>query len=38
VAFCPPQEKKISPTRFEWTATDFVPDRDVEVVFFTTPR
>jgi Domain of unknown function (DUF4424) len=38
VAFCPLQAKKISPTQFEWTATNFVPDRDVEVVFFTTPR
>jgi hypothetical protein len=37
VAFCPLQSKKISPTQFEWTATNFAPDRDVEVVFFTTP-
>jgi hypothetical protein len=37
VAFCPLQSKKISPTQFEWTATNFSPDRDVEVVFFTTP-
>jgi Domain of unknown function (DUF4424) len=34
VAFCPQSAKKISPTQFEWTATNFVPDRDLEVVFF----
>jgi len=34
VAFCPQSAKKISPTQFEWSATNFVPDRDLEVVFF----
>ena len=38
VAFCPLQSRKISPTQFEWTATDFVPERDIEVVFFTSPQ
>lgn len=34
VAFCPVNSKKISDTQFEWTATNFVPDRDIEVAFF----
>ena len=34
VAFCPASAKKIAPTRFEWTATNFTPERDLEVVFF----
>ena len=34
VAFCPVDSKKISPTQFEWTATNFVPERDLEVVVF----
>jgi hypothetical protein len=34
VAFCPADSRKISDTRFEWSATSFVPDRDLEVVFF----
>ncbi len=34
VAFCPASSKKISPTRFEWTAANFSPERDLEVVFF----
>ena len=34
VAFCPANSKKISDTRFEWTATNFVPERDIDVVFF----
>jgi Domain of unknown function (DUF4424) len=35
VAFCPASAKKISDTQFEWTATNFTPERDIEVVFFT---
>jgi len=35
VAFCPASAKKISDTQFEWTATNFAPERDIEVVFFT---
>jgi hypothetical protein len=34
VAFCPLNSRKISDTQFEWTATNFSPDRDIEVVFF----
>jgi hypothetical protein len=34
VAFCPLNSRKISDTRFEWTATNFVPDRDLAVVLF----
>lgn len=34
VAFCPVSSRKISETQFEWTATNFVPDRDLAVVFF----
>ncbi|MGE0240902.1 MAG: DUF4424 family protein [Parvibaculaceae bacterium] len=34
-AFCPPEEKKVSPTRFEWHATDFVPEADLSVIFYT---
>jgi hypothetical protein len=33
-AFCPANSKKISDTRFEWTATNFVPEKDIEVVIF----
>jgi hypothetical protein len=35
VAFCPPNARKISDTQFEWTATNFVPTRDIDVVIFT---
>jgi hypothetical protein len=37
VAFCPPQAKKISPTTFEWTATNFTLDHDIGVLFFMDP-
>ena len=37
VAFCPLAAKKISETRFEWTATNFVPERDIDVVVFVAP-
>jgi hypothetical protein len=35
VAFCPADARKISDTQFEWTTTNFTPERDIEVVFFT---
>lgn len=34
VAFCPVGAKKTSPTRFEWKARDFVPDHELDVMFF----
>ena len=34
-AFCPPQAKKVSPTRFEWQAKDFTPKADLSVIFYT---
>jgi hypothetical protein len=34
VAFCPANSKKISDTQFEWTATNFVPQKDLDVVIF----
>ena len=34
VAFCPPDSRKITETRFEWTATKFAPKQDLEAVFF----
>ena len=34
-AFCPPEAKKVSPTRFEWQARDFVPKADLSVIFYT---
>ncbi|WP_454014497.1 DUF4424 family protein [Aquamicrobium terrae] len=34
VAFCPPEAKKTSPTRFEWTATDYTPGDRTGVLFF----
>lgn len=34
VAFCPLDAKKISPTRFVWTATDYTPGRETGVLFF----
>ncbi len=33
VAFCPADARKISPTQFEWTATNFVPTHDLRVLF-----
>ncbi len=38
VAFCPLNSRRISDTQFEWTATNFVPDRDLAVVLFYTPE
>jgi hypothetical protein len=37
VAFCPLAAKKISPTTFEWTATDFTPEHQLGVLFFVDP-
>jgi hypothetical protein len=34
VAFCPQEAKKISPTRFEWTATNYTPGDRTGVLFF----
>jgi hypothetical protein len=34
-AFCPLEAKKVSPTRFEWHAKDFAPDKDLSAVFYT---
>lgn len=34
-AFCPTEAKKVSPTRFEWQAKDFVPKADLSVIFYT---
>lgn len=34
VAFCPLEAKKISPTRFEWTATNHTPGHVVGALFF----
>lgn len=34
VAFCPLAAKKISPTTFEWTATNFTPGSQTGVLFF----
>ncbi len=34
VAFCPANSNKIAPTQFEWKAANFLPDRDLQVVFF----
>ena len=36
VAFCPPAAKKISPTRFEWTATNYTPG-EIGIMFFSRP-
>jgi hypothetical protein len=33
VAFCPVDSKKIAPTQFQWTATDFTP-RDFKLVYY----
>jgi hypothetical protein len=37
VAFCPQAAKKISPTTFEWTATNFNPDSQTGALFFMNP-
>jgi hypothetical protein len=37
VAFCPLAAKKISPTTFEWTATDFTSEHQLGVLFFVDP-
>jgi hypothetical protein len=37
VAFCPRDAKKVSPTRFEWTATNHTPGGETGVLFFTRP-
>ena len=34
VAFCPPDAKKVSPTRFEWTATEYTQGSETGVLFF----
>lgn len=34
LSFCPAEAKKVSPTRFEWAASSFVPTRDVSVLIF----
>ena len=34
-AFCPSEAKKVSPTRFEWHAKNFVPKSDLSVIFYT---
>lgn len=34
VAFCPQEAKNISPTRFEWTATNYTPGDRTGVLFF----
>jgi hypothetical protein len=34
-AFCPLEAKKVSPTRFEWHAKDFMPKADLSVIFYT---
>jgi hypothetical protein len=38
VSFCGTGVKKISPTQFEMTATDFVPDRDLEILIAAPPK
>jgi len=37
VAFCPRDAKKVSPTRFEWTASNHTPGGETGVLFFTRP-
>ncbi|MCO5091722.1 DUF4424 family protein [Bosea sp. (in: a-proteobacteria)] len=37
VAFCPQDAKKISPTRFEWTARNHTPGGETGVMFFARP-
>jgi hypothetical protein len=38
VAFCPPAARKISPTTFEWTATNYTPGGQTGVLFFVAPE
>ena len=38
VAFCPLAAKKISPTTFQWSATDFTPGPQLGVLFFVDPE
>jgi hypothetical protein len=38
VSFCGTGVKKISPTEFEMTATDFSPENELEVLFLTRPN
>jgi hypothetical protein len=37
VAFCPLSARKISPTTFEWTATNYTPSGQIGVLFFVDP-
>ena len=37
VAFCPADSRKITETRFEWSATKFAPKQDLDAVFFVSP-
>lgn len=37
LAFCPLAARRISPTTFEWTASDFTPDQRIGVLFLTAP-
>lgn len=37
VAFCPLSARKVSPTTFEWTATNFTQDSPTGVLFFVGP-
>ncbi len=37
VAFCPLEARKTSPTRFEWTATNYTPGSQTGVLFFMDP-
>lgn len=37
VAFCPLEAKKVSPTRFEWTAENHTPSGTIGVLFFSDP-
>jgi hypothetical protein len=34
VAFCPLDAKKISDTQFKWTAKNYEPTRDIDVVYY----
>jgi hypothetical protein len=38
VAFCPQAARKISPTTFEWTATDYTQASEIGVMFFNDPN
>jgi hypothetical protein len=37
VAFCPLTAKKISPTRFEWTATNYTPESEIGILYLSGP-